>query len=157
MGFTVSQIAHFPFRRIALAADHAGFALKEALKAHLAAAGVDVHDLGAYNADRVDYPDFGAKLAQALRAGDADAGLAICGTGIGISIALNRFKGIRAALCHDVTSARLSREHNDANVLCLGARLTGEGTAVECLDAFLATAFAGGRHAGRIEKLETIG
>lgn len=143
--------------RVALACDHAGFALKEHLKAYLQGKGVAVTDLGTHSDARVDYPDFGAKLAQAVLADPALAGLGICGTGIGISIALNRFKGVRAALCHDVTSAKLSREHNNANVLCLGARIIGEVTAEDCIDAFLATAFAGGRHQGRIDKLETLG
>jgi ribose 5-phosphate isomerase B len=101
----------------------------------------------------VDYPDYGYKLAEAVTAGEADAGIAICGSGIGISIALNRYAGIRAALCHDVTSAQLSRQHNDANVLALGARLIGADVATACVDAFLATPFEGGRHAGRVEKL----
>lgn len=148
---------HSSIKCIALAADHAGFALKEALKARLEATGAKVLDLGTGSDERVDYPDFGARLAQALLAGEADTGVAICGTGIGISISLNRFKGIRAALCHDTTSARLSREHNNANVLCLGARTTGEATAIDCLDVFLASAFEGGRHQARVDKLETIG
>jgi ribose 5-phosphate isomerase B len=142
---------------IAVASDHAGFELKEAMKAHLAEEGIKVVDLGAYDQARVDYPDFGARLAEAVRAGQAPLGLAICGTGIGISIALNRHKGIRAALCHDVTSARLARGHNDANVLCLGARTTGAATAADIIDAFLEGAFEGGRHAARVEKLETLG
>lgn len=141
---------------VALAADHAGFALKEALKTHLAEEGVKVLDLGTHDEARVDYPDFAARLAEAVRAGQAPMGIAICGTGIGISIALNRHKGIRGALCHDVTTARLARLHNDANVLCLGARTTGQGTAADIVDAFLSAAFEGGRHAERVTKLETF-
>lgn len=142
---------------IALACDHAGYALKEAIKAHLQKAGVAVQDLGAHSEERVDYPDFGAALARAITGGDAARGIAICGTGIGISIALNRFKGIRAALCGSVTEARLARGHNDANVLCLGARVVGAGVAIDCVDAFLATEFEKGRHAGRVQKLEELG
>jgi ribose 5-phosphate isomerase B len=144
-------------KKIALASDHAGFALKASLIAHLQAAGHDVLDLGPATADRVDYPDYGYKLAEAIVAGQADLGIGICGSGIGISIALNRYSGIRAALCHDVTSARLSRQHNDANVLVLGERLIGPAVAPECVDAFLTTAFEGGRHAGRVEKLGAKG
>lgn len=144
-------------KKIALASDHAGFALKASLIAHLQAAGHDVLDLGPATADRVDYPDYGYKLAEAIAAGQADLGIGICGSGIGISIALNRYSGIRAALCHDVTSARLSRQHNDANVLVLGERLIGPAVAPECVDAFLTTAFEGGRHADRVEKLGAKG
>ena len=144
-------------KKIALASDQAGFALKASLIAHLQAAGHDVLDLGPATADRVDYPDYGYKLAEAIAAGQADLGIGICGSGIGISIALNRYSGIRAALCHDVTSARLSRQHNDANVLVLGERLIGPAVAPECVDAFLTTAFEGGRHADRVEKLGAKG
>jgi ribose 5-phosphate isomerase B len=144
-------------KKIAIASDHAGFALKAALIAHLQAAGYPVVDLGSETADRVDYPDYGYKLAEAIAAAKADYGIGICGSGIGISIALNRYSGVRAALCHDVTSARLSRLHNDANVLVLGERLIGPAVAPECVDAFLTTAFEGGRHAGRVEKLGAKG
>lgn len=144
-------------KKIALASDHAGFALKASLIAHLQAAGHDVLDLGPATADRVDYPDYGYKLAEAVAAGQADCGIGICGSGIGISIALNRYSDIRAALCHDVTSARLARQHNDANILVLGERLIGPAVAPECVDAFLTTAFEGGRHAGRVEKLGAKG
>jgi len=143
--------------KIALASDHAGFGLKTALIAHLQAAGHAVLDLGPATADRVDYPDYGYKLAEAIVKGEAGRGIAICGSGIGISIALNRYNDIRAALCHDVTSARLSRQHNDANVLVLGERLIGPAVAPECVDAFLSTEFEGGRHAGRVEKLGAKG
>lgn len=140
-------------KKIAFSSDHAGYALKARLIEHVTAQGHQVIDLGPHSEDRVDYPDFGYKLAEAVTAGEADAGIAICGSGIGISIALNRYAGIRAALCHDVTSAQLSRQHNDANVLALGARLIGADVATACVDAFLATGFEGGRHAGRVEKL----
>ena len=138
---------------IALAADHAGFELKAALKAELEADGRQVLDLGAHGAQSVDYPDFADALAKALADGRARWGIAVCGTGIGISIALNRHRHVRAALCHDATSARLAREHNDANVLAMGARLIGAEVAKECVQTFLATGFAGGRHERRVAKL----
>ena len=138
---------------IALAADHAGFELKAALKAELEADGRQVLDLGADGAQSVDYPDFADALAKALAEGRARWGIAVCGTGIGISIALNRHRHVRAALCHDATSARLAREHNDANVLAMGARLIGAEVAKECVQTFLATGFAGGRHERRVAKL----
>ena len=138
---------------IALAADHAGFELKAALKAELEADGRQVLDLGADGAQSVDYPDFADALAKALADGRARWGIAVCGTGIGISIALNRHRHVRAALCHDATSARLAREHNDANVLAMGARLIGGEVAKECVQTFLATGFAGGRHERRVAKL----
>jgi ribose 5-phosphate isomerase B len=138
---------------IALAADHAGFELKAALKAQLEAQGREVLDLGAFGPDSVDYPDFADALARALAEGRAKWGLAVCGTGIGISMALNRHRHVRAALCHDATSARLAREHNNANVLALGARLIGAEVAKECLQTFLGTGFAGGRHERRVAKL----
>ena len=138
---------------IAVAADHAGFDLKEALKRDLEAAGYAVLDLGTTSTASVDYPDFGKALAEAIAGGRAARGVAVCGTGIGISIAVNRNPKLRAALCHDSSSARLAREHNDANVLALGARLIGVETARDCLKAFLDTAFAGGRHVNRVAKL----
>ena len=141
---------------IALASDHAGFALKAQLIEKLAGLGMQVIDLGPADDNRVDYPDYGRKLAEAIASGQAARGVAICGTGIGISVAVNRNRAVRGALCHDVTTARLSREHNDANVLCLGARVTGIETAIDCVTAFLDTAFAGGRHAGRVAKLGEI-
>lgn len=142
-------------KKIALAADHAGFQLKSRLAAVLQAGGHEVLDLGTHSEDRVDYPDYGAALALAIADGQAEMGIGICGSGIGISIALNRHPAVRAALCHDVTSARLARSHNDANVLVLGSRLTGPEVAEDCLQVFLATPFEGGRHAGRVEKLGT--
>lgn len=138
---------------VALAADHAGFELKAVLKGELEAAGRAILDLGTFGPDSVDYPDFADALAKALADGRATWGLAVCGTGIGISIALNRHRHVRAALCHDGTSARLAREHNDANVLALGARLIGAEVAKECVRVFLATSFAGGRHERRLAKL----
>jgi ribose 5-phosphate isomerase B len=138
---------------IAVASDHAGFDLKEVLKHDLQAAGHDVLDLGTHSTASVDYPDFGMALADAIASGRANKGVLVCGTGIGISIAANRNPKIRAALVHDVTSARFSREHNDANVVAFGARVIGSETAREALKVFLSTAFEGGRHAGRVAKL----
>ena len=139
--------------KIALASDHAGFALKTELVKVLIQWGHDVVDLGADGAGSVDYPDFGEKLALFLLSGDAQRGVLVCGTGIGISIAANRYAAIRAAVCHDVTSARMSRLHNDANVLALGERLIGVETAKDCLKVFLETSFEGGRHQRRVDKL----
>jgi ribose 5-phosphate isomerase B len=139
--------------KIALASDHAGFALKTELAKVLIEWGHDVVDLGTDGTDSVDYPDFGEKLAQYISTGDAQRGVLVCGTGIGISIAANRHAAIRAAVCHDVTSARMSRLHNDANVLALGERLIGVETAKDCLKVFLETSFEGGRHQRRVDKL----
>ena len=138
---------------IYLASDHAGCVLKELVYAHLEVRGHRLIDLGTDGDVSVDYPDFGVKLAMALRDDDQAFGIAVCGSGVGISIAVNRFDWIRAALVSEVTSARLCREHNDANVLALGQRLTGIAVALDCVDTFMATAFEGGRHQGRVDKL----
>ncbi|NKB50073.1 MAG: ribose 5-phosphate isomerase B [Alphaproteobacteria bacterium] len=139
---------------VAMASDHAGFALKEELKAELAELGLDCLDLGTDSLESVDYPDFGRAVADALVGGRADRGVLVCGTGIGISIAANRVSGIRAAVCQDATTARLAREHNDANVLALGARIVGAEIAKDCLRAFMSTPFDGGeRHLRRVVKL----
>jgi ribose 5-phosphate isomerase B len=138
---------------VAFASDHAGFAYKAMLIEEVRGLGHGVIDLGPNSEASVDYPDYGAKLAEAIAEGRASFGVAICGSGIGISIAANRHRHLRAALCHDETSARLCRQHNDANVLVLGARLIGPETARACLDVFLATPFDGGRHAARVIKL----
>ena len=138
---------------IAIASDHAAFDLKAQLKDELTALGYAPLDLGAHNRDSVDYPDMANVLAEAIKAGKASRGLLMCGSGIGVSIAANRHAGIRAALCHDVTGARLSRQHNNANVLVLGARMIGPDLAKECLKTFLATEFEGGRHERRVTKL----
>ena len=139
---------------VALAADHAGFALKEELKTEITRLGLDCLDLGTDNTDSVDYPDYGRAVADALIEGRADRGVIVCGTGIGISIAANRVNGVRAAVCHDATTARLAREHNDANVLALGARIVGAEVAKDCLHAFLSATFESGeRHQRRVVKL----
>ena len=138
---------------VALASDHGGYELKEHLKKELSAKGYKLLDLGTNSAESVDYPDFGKALAEAVASGKAARGVGICGSGIGISIALNRRPGVRAALCHDSLDARLSRQHNDANVLVLGGRTTGINVAKDCLNVFLTTQFEGGRHTRRVEKL----
>jgi ribose 5-phosphate isomerase B len=138
---------------IAIASDHAGFEYKDVLKRQLTDWGYGVLDLGTDSTASVDYPDFGRRLAQAVAEGKVRRGVIICGTGIGISIAANREPKVRAALCHDATSARLARQHNDANVLALGARLTGLEVARDTLRIFLDTEFEGGRHQGRVAKL----
>ena len=139
--------------RVAIGADHAGYELKEFLIGVLKNDGVAIVDLGTDSEESVDYPDFGAALAKAVQSGEADRGILICGTGIGISMAANRCPGVRAAVCWDETSARLTREHNDANVLAMGARMVGVEVAKGCMRTFLSTDFAGGRHAGRVAKL----
>jgi len=144
-------------RKIAIASDHAGYLMKAQLRDHLKKAGHDVLDLGTHSEDRVDYPDYGYALAESLKKGEAEIGIALCGSGIGISIAVNRYAEMRCALCWDVTSARLARKHNDANVLALGARLIGPELALDCVDVFLETEFEGGRHEGRVQKLGKCG
>lgn len=138
---------------IALAADHAGFALKDALGQWLREAGHEVLDLGTNGPDSVDYPRFGSLLADTVRTGKATRGIAVCGSGIGISIAVNRHPACRCALVNEPLSAALAREHNDANVLAIGARLTGVDLAKACVTAFLTTPFAGGRHQTRVDLL----
>ena len=142
--------------RIAVGADHAGYGLKQALAEHLRASGHDVTDCGTHSDDRVDYPDFGAAVGRAVAAGDADLGVCVCGSGNGIAMAANKVAGVRAAVAYDVTSARLARAHNDANVLCIGERLTGAEVAQEALDAWLGASFAGGRHEARVVKLDRL-
>jgi ribose 5-phosphate isomerase B len=142
--------------RIAIGADHAGFSVKQSIAAHLRDAGHEIIDLGTYSDERVDYPDFGAAVGHAVAGGDADCGVCVCGSGIGIAIAANKVPGVRAATVHDVTSAHLAREHNDANVVCVGARLIGAEVAREAVDAFLAAGFEGGRHAARVSKIDAL-
>lgn len=139
--------------RIALAADHAGYLLKDELARWLAESGHEVSDLGTNGPESVDYPEYGARVARAVALGEAERGIAICGSGIGISIAVNRDPHCRCARVSDPLSAQLSREHNDANVLALGARLIGSDMARACVLAFLETDFAGGRHQRRVDQL----
>jgi ribose 5-phosphate isomerase B len=140
----------------ALGCDHAGFPLKAAVSALLAQAGFAVHDCGTFSADRVDYPDFAHAVCRMVGTGQARLGVLICGSGVGMSIAANRHPGIRCVLAADPTTARLSRAHNDANVLALGARLTGEERAADILRAFLDTDYEGGRHDRRLSKLAPV-
>lgn len=142
-----------PPKTIAIGADHAGYGLKRLLNEELARNGHVVRDMGTDGTESVDYPDFAALVASAVLNGDADGGILMCGSGIGMSIAANRSPGIRAALCFNEEMARLSRQHNDANILVLGARFISEEEARKCLDAFLTTEFEAGRHVGRVGKL----
>jgi ribose 5-phosphate isomerase B len=141
---------------IALGADHAGLPLKEVVKAWLSGRGHEVLDVGTHTADSVDYPDYAALVADALLEGTAQRGILVCGTGIGMAIAANKVPGVRAASCADTYTARMAREHNDTNVLALGARITGNEDAIEIVRVWLETAFAGARHARRVEKLAAI-
>ena len=137
-----------------IATDHAGYALKEFTKQYVLELGHEIIDLGPENADRVDYPDFAKKCANAVIEDDGSFGILICGTGIGISIAANKVTGIRAALCHDAYTASATRAHNDANILCFGERVVGKGVVESMLDAFCNTEFEGGRHSSRVGKIE---
>lgn len=140
--------------KIAIGSDHAGFGLKTAVREHIAAAGHEVVDVGTHGPESVDYPDFARSLATKVAAGEAECGILVCGTGQGMAMTANRVPGIRAAVVSDVFSAKGTRAHNDANVLCLGERVIGVGVALEIVDAFLATEFEGGRHARRVGKIE---
>ena len=142
--------------RIAAGADHAGVQLKDVLVAHLRDQGHEVVDCGTHGPDRVDYPDYGEAVARKVAGGEAELGLCVCGTGIGIAMAANKVPGVRAATVHDVTSARLTRQHNDANVVCLGERLTGPEAAREALEAFLEASFEEGRHVPRVAKIDAL-
>ena len=142
--------------KIAIAADHGGYKLKEEIKPYIESLGHTVTDFGTYSEDSVDYPDYAAPCARAVVSGEMDRGIVICGTGIGISIAANKIKGVRCALCTDPVMARLTREHNDANILCIGERVVGQGLAMELIDVFLCAKFLGGKHQRRVDKLMAI-
>jgi ribose 5-phosphate isomerase B len=135
---------------IAIGSDHGGYALKQDVMKHLDELGLAYRDCGTYSEDSCDYPVYGEAVARAVASGEAEKGIVICGTGIGISIAANKVKGVRAALCGDCYSAEYTRRHNDANILAMGARVTGSGLALKIVDTFLNTAFEGGRHARRV-------
>ena len=139
---------------ILIASDHAAIDLRRKLVAHLSDLGHEVEDLGVHEDRSVDYPDYAHELARGITEGSADKGILVCGTGLGMSMAANRHRGIRAALCHDAYTAEMARRHNDANVLCLGARVLGLGVAEQVVSVFLDTAFEGGRHQRRIDKIE---
>ena len=141
---------------VAIGADHAGLELKEALKAWLIESGHQILDFGTHSPESVDYPDYAAQVAEAVAMGKAERGLLVCGTGIGMAMAANKVPGVRAAPCSDLFTARLSREHNDANILTLGGRLMGRELATEILQVWLATPFAGGRHERRVAKIGQI-
>lgn len=142
--------------KIALGSDHGGFELKEIIKAHLEEKGIEVVDCGTNSSESVDYPEFGYKTAKAIIDGVCERGIVVCGTGIGISISANKVKGIRCALCGDCYSARMSREHNNANMLALGGRVTGRDLALEIVDIWCHTEFQGGRHERRVNKISDI-
>ena len=139
-----------------IATDHAGVDLKDYTVELLKEKGHEVIDLGPFDKERVDYPDYAVKVAQSVLADSESQGILICGSGIGMSMAANRFHGIRAALCHDAYTAQVARGHNDANILCFGERIVGKGVAESIIDSWLASSFEGGRHAGRVEKIESI-
>lgn len=142
--------------KITIGSDHGAVNLKEEVKKVLQEMAIEVNDVGTYGTEAVDYPDIAAMVAKSVVSGEAERGIVLCGTGIGISIAANKIRGIRAALCHDVFSAKMSREHNDANILAMGERVIGFGPAREIVKAWLTTEFAGERHAGRINKISSL-
>lgn len=141
---------------LAIGSDHGGYKLKEEIKKMLDGLGLEYHDFGTHSPDSVDYPDIASAVGQAVVGGECEKGILICGTGIGISIAANKIKGVRAALCHDEFSAQMAREHNDANILALGERVTGIGLALNIVQKWLNTEFAGGRHAVRVDKIMNL-
>ena len=142
--------------RISIGCDHGGLRLKEDVKRYLDERKIEWKDVGTYSSDSVDYPDISRAVALAVTRGECDRGIIICGTGIGVSIAANKIKGIRAALCHDTFSAQMSREHNDANILTMGERVIGPGLGLAIVDKWLTTEFAGGRHARRVAKIADL-
>ncbi len=141
---------------IAIGSDHGGFELKEHIKKHLEERSLEYKDFGCYDENSVDYPDIAEKVCNAINSGDADKGILVCGTGIGISIAANKIDGIRAAHCHDVYSAEMTKRHNNANVICMGGRVIGRELAFKIIDAWLDAEFEGGRHQKRIDKIHAL-
>lgn len=143
--------------RYFIASDHAGLVVKKFIKEYLESKGIDVVDLGPFNGDRVDYPDFAQKVCSSVLLNPKDdKGILICGTGIGMSMAANKFDGIRAALCHDSYGAKMAQEHNDANILCMGERVSGLGVMQSIIDSWLDSSFEGGRHARRVDKINLL-
>ena len=142
-------------KKFYIATDHAGYAIKDFVKGVVTGLGCEIIDLGPDSDDRVDYPDFAKKCAHRVIEDEGSFGILICGTGIGISIAANKVPGVRAALCHDTYTAKLTRMHNDANILCFGERVVGKGVIEDMIEAFINTEFEGGRHAGRVGKIES--
>ncbi len=141
---------------LAIGSDHGGFELKNHVIEHLKNAGIEYKDCGTYNEESCDYPDIAKKVADTIISGECERGILICGTGIGISIAANKIDGIRAALCSDVYSAKMARQHNNANIICLGGRVTGRELAFMIIDTFLNEEYAGGRHQKRIDKIHAL-
>ena len=141
---------------IAIGCDHGGIELKGHIINYLESKGIEVKDYGTYTEDSVDYPDCAAPVCKAVHSGEAENGILICGTGIGISIAANKYKGIRAALCSDVYSAKMSKQHNNAQIICLGGRVTGRELAFMIVDTWLETEFEGGRHEARVAKIHSV-
>ena len=142
--------------KIAMACDHGGLRLKNVLKADLEKAGHEVKDYGTYSEESCDYPDYASKAAKAVASGECERGVVVCGTGIGVSITANKVNGIRCALCHDVFSAKATRQHNDSNMLAMGQRVIGEGLALEILHAWMSSEYEGGRHDARIAKMMAL-
>ena len=142
--------------KIAIGCDHGGFHLKEAIKAHLQEKNIEVEDFGAYGTESVNYPSYASKVAESVASKNSDLGILCCGTGIGMSIAANKIKGIRAACVSDTFSAKATREHNDSNVLCLGERVLGPGLALDIVDTWLGSSFQGGRHQTRIDQVTEL-
>ena len=144
---------NFLFKKICIASDHAGYELKETIKNHLVGKYVSIFDLGPYKNISVDYPDYAKKLAQRVKAKKSDIGILVCGSGTGMAISANKIKGIRAAVCYNPKSTRLSRQHNNANIIALGSRLTKKSLSLKLVELFLKTKFEGGRHLKRIKKI----
>ena len=142
--------------KIAIACDHGGYALKEAVKAHLTEKGYEAVDFGTNSTESCDYPDFAAPAAKAVAAGECEKGIVICTTGIGVSIVANKVKGIRCALCSDPLSAEMTRRHNDTNMLAMGAGIIGQNLAMDIVDTWLTTEFEGGRHQRRVDKISAL-
>lgn len=142
--------------KLAIGCDHAGYALKEVIKEHLTELGYEYKDFGTFDENSVDYPDYAYYVAKAVKSGECEKGILVCGTGIGMSIAANKIPGIRCALCHDMFSARATRQHNDSNIIAMGARVIGNTLALKVLDAWLGEEFEGGRHARRVDKISNI-
>ena len=140
--------------KIIIGSDHGGFELKEIIREYILKKGIEVQDVGVFSADSVDYPDYAKKVGDEVKSGQGNFGILICGTGIGMSIAANKIKGIRCALCNDVYTAKMARGHNDANVLAIGGRVVGKGVALMIIDTFLNSNFEGGRHNTRISKIQ---
>ena len=141
------------FKKVCIASDHAGYKLKESIKDHLINKYISIFDMGPFENKSVDYPDYAKKLAKRVKAKKSDIGILVCGSGIGMAISANKIKGIRAAVCYNIKSTRLSRQHNNANIIALGARLTKKNVSLKLVETFLKTSFEGGRHLKRIRKI----